>query len=241
MSTCGKNFGEVGSSILPAPLFFFPKRREDGGSACMAQRLFSASLSASSSHAAGEWLVFARDTLAATVVLLWASQNVVSLCEVSGRSMQPALNPDALASSSSSSTFFSSSSFASLFTQPLLRFNDRVLATRWAARRGTYKASRGDVVILRAPDAPPVTLVKRVAAVEGDIVRSPKTGKHITIPRGHCWIEGDNAACSRDSSSEYGPVPTALITGRVAAVVWPPWRAGPVGGEPRQELIVKRR
>lgn len=179
------------------------------------------------------WMIFARDTIAATVILLWASQNVASLCEVSGRSMQPALNPDAVGARTTTTTAFGVSSL-------MPRFNDRVLATRWAARRGTYAAARGDVVILRAPDAPPVTLVKRVAALEGDVVRSPSSGRLITIPRGHCWIEGDNAACSRDSRSEYGPVPAALITGRVAAVVWPPWRLGPIGGAPREGLVVRR-
>ena len=124
--------------------------------------------------------------------------------EVSGRSMQPTLNP------------FSPSPFS----------NDRVLADRWAARRGLAPA-RGDVVVLRAPDAP-ITLVKRVTAVEGDLIRVPSSGRVLTIPRGHCWVEGDNAGCSRDSRSEYGPVSTSLITGRVACVVWPPWRLGAV-------------
>ena len=47
------------------------------------------------------------------------------------------------------------------------------------------------------------------------------------MPRGCCWIEGDNPSCSNDSRS-FGPVPLALIEARVAAVIWPPWRAGPV-------------
>lgn len=36
---------------------------------------------------------------------------------------------------------------------------------------------------------------------------------HLCLPpmQGQCWIEGDNAACSEDSASVYGPVPLALI------------------------------
>ena len=76
------------------------------------------------------WMIFARDTIAATVILLWASQNVASLCEVSGRSMQPALNPDAVGARTTTTTTTTAFGVSSLMP----RFNDRVLATRWAAR-----------------------------------------------------------------------------------------------------------
>lgn len=42
------------------------------------------------------------------------------------------------------------------------------------------------------------------------------------MPEGHCWMLGDNLSESRDSRS-YGPVPLALIKGKVAAKV-APWR-----------------
>lgn len=38
------------------------------------------------------------------------------------------------------------------------------------------------------------------------------------VPRGHIWLEGDNLIVSRDSR-EYGPVPLALLRGRVVAQV----------------------
>ena len=38
------------------------------------------------------------------------------------------------------------------------------------------------------------------------------------------WIEGDNAAVSRDSR-EFGAVPAGLVRACVAAVVWPPGQA----------------
>lgn len=47
------------------------------------------------------------------------------------------------------------------------------------------------------------------------------------IPEGFCWVTGDNPVYSEDSSL-YGPVPLALIEGRVAYVLWPPGRVGPL-------------
>ena len=40
------------------------------------------------------------------------------------------------------------------------------------------------------------------------------------MPEGHCWMLGDNLSESRDSRA-YGPVPLALIKGKVAAKVLP--------------------
>ena len=63
----------------------------------------------------------------------------------------------------------------------------------------------------------------------------------VKVPPGHCWVEGDSEAYSRDSNS-YGPVsvppppppvtvialvdvrsqiPLALIDSRVAWIIWP--------------------
>jgi len=51
--------------------------------------------------------------------------------------------------------------------------------------------------------------VKRIIGLEGDTVRprpnSKSRGELIKIPKGHCWVEGDNWASSRDSNS-FGPV-----------------------------------
>ena len=40
------------------------------------------------------------------------------------------------------------------------------------------------------------------------------------MPDGHCWLLGDNLPDSRDSRV-YGPVPLALIKGKVIARLWP--------------------
>lgn len=46
----------------------------------------------------------------------------------------------------------------------------------------------------------------------------------ILLFAGMVWVEGDNAAVSRDSR-EFGAVPAGLVRARVAAVVWPPSQA----------------
>jgi len=55
--------------------------------------------------------------------------------------------------------------------------------------------------------------------------RQLKAREHVVmeIPRGHIWLQGDNVDRSKDSRS-YGPVPYALVTGKVVAQVWPLWR-----------------
>ena len=45
------------------------------------------------------------------------------------------------------------------------------------------------------------------------------------VPDGHCWLLGDNLPESRDSRV-YGPIPLALIKGKVIAKVWPLSDAG---------------
>lgn len=42
------------------------------------------------------------------------------------------------------------------------------------------------------------------------------------VPEGHCWIAGDNLPASRDSR-QFGPVPLALVQGKVVARVLP-WK-----------------
>ncbi|KAJ3087885.1 hypothetical protein HK102_010066, partial [Quaeritorhiza haematococci] len=65
---------------------------------------------------------------------------------VSGRSMQPTFNPN---------------------TSPSRR--DIVLLDRFSIARGRYTV--GDVVFLSAPHDPDLMLIKRIVAVEGDLVQ----------------------------------------------------------------------
>ena len=48
-------------------------------------------------------------------------------------------------------------------------------------------------------------IIKRIIGFEGDIIRNDKySSREVVIPRGHCWVEGDNTAASSDSI-KYGP------------------------------------
>jgi signal peptidase I len=96
------------------------------------------------------------------------------------------------------------------------------LTTRW------NPIKRGDVVVARSPTNPKQTVCKRIRAVEGDTVKMSTyfNNKKISkVPEGHVWLEGDNPSNSTDSRY-YGPVPAALINGRVVCKIWPWSEAG---------------
>ena len=58
--------------------------------------------------------------------------------------------------------------------------------------------------------------------------------------QGHCWVEGDNISDSEDSASSFGPLPVALIQGRVMAVFWPPGRMQGLGSRvPPGKLLMR--
>ncbi|KAI3622123.1 hypothetical protein WG66_015482 [Moniliophthora roreri] len=101
-----------------------------------------------------------------------------------------------------------------------------VIEDRLTYRLWPESLARGDLVVLTSPIDPTMKICKRVLGLPGDIVCVDPTGEkapsteHVLVPRGHIWISGDNAVYSRDSR-DYGPVPMALIQGRVYARVWP--------------------
>jgi inner membrane protease subunit 2 len=139
----------------------------------------------------------------AAKVALWLPVGVavnalgVSLASVKGRSMQPTLNEG--------------------LTQDAVR--DRVLLDKFSVQM-RHRYRRGDVVVLESPEEVGQLLIKRLVALEGDLVTDRK-GNHRMVPQGKCWVEGDNPTFSDDSDA-FGPVPLALIDSRVVAVVWPP-------------------
>lgn len=123
--------------------------------------------------------------------------------------------------------------------QPNLYVGDRLMTEKISYH--LHPPRRGDVVIIERP-AGEVSLVKRVVAVEGEVVevRDGHTfvnGQPIDepwvahfggqdygpalVPPGHLFVVGDNRAVSRDSRA-IGPVPVDSIRGRVWLVYWPP-------------------
>lgn len=94
-----------------------------------------------------------------------------------------------------------------------------VLVDKITPRFTGYK--KGDVIVAAAPTDGHLVL-KRLCGMPGESVAVDRLGKrYITVPQGQAWLLGDNRPASLDSRN-YGPVPMALLQGRVAAVLWPP-------------------
>ncbi|KAH7306991.1 hypothetical protein KP509_22G041200 [Ceratopteris richardii] len=89
------------------------------------------------------------------------------------------------------------------------------------------KVNVGDIVVACSPENPRVLICKRVLAVEGDSISvlpepyAQDAAKNVLIPKGHVWLQGDDPYKSRDSR-HYGPVPYALLQGKVQLRIWPP-------------------
>lgn len=64
-----------------------------------------------------------------------------------------------------------------------------------------------------------------MAGWKGKRERERERANRQQVPEGHCWIIGDNLGASRDSRF-YGPLPLAMIKGKVIARVWPLSRRG---------------
>ena len=119
---------------------------------------------------------------------------------------------------------------------------------RWDRFRSNYfwtGLHRGDVIVAMHPQKEG-TICKRIIGLPGDEIilkQSQYTMSHfvgksrratarqrrslVKVPDGHVWLEGDNSRNSRDSR-EYGPIPAAMIVGRVPFRVW---RAWPLNGD----------
>ncbi|XP_045144877.1 mitochondrial inner membrane protease subunit 2 [Echinops telfairi] len=77
---------------------------------------------------------------------------------------------------------------------------------------------------LRSPKNPEQKIIKRVIALEGDIVKTMghKT-RYVKVPPGHIWVEGDHHGHSFDSNS-FGPVSLGLLHAHATHILWPPER-----------------
>ncbi|KAJ2679634.1 hypothetical protein GGI25_001324 [Coemansia spiralis] len=140
--------------------------------------------------------------IAAASVVVFVNDNIVSLQMITGRSMQPALNPD---------------------SNRLWR--DIVLVDRYVqGHLSTRRLQRGDIVVFTSPFNHDRVVVKRIIALPHDCV-IPRSDSHafVRVPPGHCWVEGDESFHSNDSNT-FGPLPMGLVKSRAIAPVWPPWR-----------------
>lgn len=78
----------------------------------------------------------------------------------------------------------------------------------------------GDIVVVAKPTDPSQRVCKRITGMPRDFVLIDPSDPHshdmIQVPDGHIWVTGDNLSHSIDSRT-YGPLPMALIKGRVVA------------------------
>ncbi|ESA42619.1 hypothetical protein GE21DRAFT_8023 [Neurospora crassa] len=78
----------------------------------------------------------------------------------------------------------------------------------------------GDYVLVDTPMAGGGTVEGEVLGDRGGLGEGDEV--MIQVPEGHCWVVGDNLTASRDSRT-FGPVPLALIRGKVFAKVQSNW------------------
>ncbi|KAJ1921929.1 hypothetical protein H4219_000276 [Mycoemilia scoparia] len=110
---------------------------------------------------------------------------------------------------------------------------DVVLLNKWSVGwDSTLNLKKGDIVTLWSPSNPERLITKRIIAMPGDCVvplpvHSEGTPSLVRIPKGHCWVEGDESLHSVDSNT-FGPVPLGIVNSKVGFVIWPPSRFGSI-------------
>uniref|UniRef100_A0A1L8DTV8 Mitochondrial inner membrane protease subunit 2 n=1 Tax=Nyssomyia neivai TaxID=330878 RepID=A0A1L8DTV8_9DIPT len=158
---------------------------------------------------------FLKSALAGIPIGLAFLDIVGYVARVEGSSMQPVLNPGE-------------------------RDTDYVFLSRWSVRN--LEVNRGDIVSLISPKNPDQKILKRVLALEGDVISTIGYYKpFVTVPEGHFWIEGDNTGNSLDSNT-FGPIALGLCQARALAIVWPPsrWQILPTDVPQKRLPIVRR-
>jgi mitochondrial inner membrane protease subunit 1 len=100
--------------------------------------------------------------------------------------------------------------------EPLIKEGGNIVVVDKLSHRFTG-LKKGDVVVSGVPTDGHLVL-KRICGLPGDSVSVGV--RTVTVPQGHVWLLGDNRSASLDSR-KYGPVPIALVQGKVGAIVWP--------------------
>lgn len=101
---------------------------------------------------------------------------------------------------------------------------DRLLVD--TAEFTTRPPHRGEVVVLRDPDDGRRLLLKRVAAVEHELIPGPP-GDDRVVPPGHVYVLSDASREGRDSR-RFGALPLSALLGPVWSRYAPLSRRGPV-------------
>lgn len=172
---------------------------------------------------------FTLTLLYLTTPPLYICRNHFSVYRITGDSMSPSLSPD----------FHNTGKKDWMLFQKNLRLADEQGYGVDTVLKSQLK--RGMVVMFWTPHSPDRIAVKRVVALEGDVVMplahkkingsqrrfgdGAGIGDKITVPFGHVWVEGDNSDMTLDSN-DYGPISKSLITGVAKRIVWPRERRG---------------
>ncbi|CEP03326.1 Mitochondrial inner membrane protease subunit [Plasmodiophora brassicae] len=126
--------------------------------------------------------------------------------------------------------FLSASSGPSMLPTLNLR-GDVVLCDALSPKFGRLR--KGDIVVCGSPRSMDKIIVKRIVGMPGETVSYTRRGGFwegapvtVHVPPGHIFLQGDNPADSVDSR-DYGPVPLALVKGRVMFKLWPFYEMGP--------------
>ncbi|CAG9529497.1 unnamed protein product [Cercopithifilaria johnstoni] len=95
----------------------------------------------------------------------------------------------------------------------------------WLSRFGLDRPEIGQIYTFIPPNDPDKRHIKRITAVDGDIIRPKRGPSFLEIPNGCYWMESDNPNNYSDSRL-YGPVSGGLLTARATHIIWPPkrWR-----------------
>lgn len=143
---------------------------------------------------------------------------------VDGESMQPTFNPRSNIDILVEPNYSTVSKENATNQIKYLMKRDFIYIDKWSVRDKS-KLRVGDIVVCISPTDPNGRIVKRIAAMPGDVIQFRDTDEVLMIKPGHCWLEGDNPLESRDSLS-YGQVPLGLIVGKASYIVWPYHRMG---------------
>ncbi|CAF1294218.1 unnamed protein product, partial [Rotaria sp. Silwood1] len=132
------------------------------------------------------------------VIQLYEKENLVKHIDASHDVDKPLLNPTGLHS-------------------------DWVLIKRW--HMDDYFLQKDDIISFESPREPGIYMIKRVKALENEMIYDTIKQKETQVSKGHVWVEGDNKRASYDSR-HFGCIARGLITGRALYVIWPPKRFG---------------
>ncbi|CZS91949.1 related to IMP2-mitochondrial inner membrane protease subunit [Rhynchosporium agropyri] len=141
--------------------------------------------------------------------IIFSNDHVIDVVWINGPSMYPFLNPS--------------------FNENLSK--DVCLNYKWNPRKNL---GRGMIISYQSPAHPEVQVVKRIIAMEGDLVttRAPCPVPTVRVPANHVWVEGDNEDSGKTlDSNTFGPIPLNLISGKLTYVLGPWKRFGRIHWE----------